>query len=929
MGSLLDFKDVDERSRDGGAMAFDSVRAVVTQRPGWIVAFWVLLALIIGLTAPDLTRLAAEGQAHLNDENSESYRGGELLHQLWPDQSYESQVVAALSRPSGLTPEDHAYARQLADRLSTTSGRPASILRLLGPGSKPAIANRLVSKDKTLEMVVVQLDSSFVAPSTEVGVRWIQDQAQSPALKIPAGLSLTWTGDAVVGRDYMRNVQISLDRAAMATVVLLLGVLLVVYRSIWLAMVPLITIGMCLVISRGILAWMATAGWEISPLVELFLIVLLFGSGTDFCLFVSWRFGEHWDAKNPGGAMRVTLRRGAKALMTSAGTVFIGLMLMGTTKFKLFSSTGPSVALGLVVTLCASLSLAPALLVMLAKWRPQSFHGMTGPSTGFWDRFAHRVLARPMLSWFAAFGLMVPLAFLGTKTKFTQDTLLEMPADTESTRGLNLLAKKFGPGIAAPLTVVVQTEGDLRSSEGLALIDELSRKLSRQKSLAEVRSATQPLGSAAPLDPARLSNRLEAVNHGFQQIEEGADQLRSGLEDGLEKLKAARWLLNKSGLQIPKSGEPPKPDSNEAKANRQALANGFEKAGQLLFGRGREAPAPKPEPKPVPVLEKPDATVEQLTRAAVGASQISDGIRKASKEISTILDDPVGRHSLNHLLINSETIRDHPELAESLDNYITLDGKSARFDLSQDSRIFSTDAMNQVVDIRRKLHDRLDEEDEIWNLTSLVTGANAESADIRELTRKDQIQSWIVIPIGVFVVLILALRDPLACVNLVATMLLTYLFALGATHFLFITCLGSEGLDWKVPYFLFVLLVAVGVDYNVFLMARLHEESSLLGLRAGIGRAVAQTGGLISSAAMITAVSFASFMFSPLSSLKQLGFALVVGISVDAMLVRPLLVPCGQWLLNRHTEARRARLPSVSSRVETHSHASSSESVLQ
>ena len=120
------------------------------------------------------------------------------------------------------------------------------------------------------------------------------------------------------------------------------------------------------------------------------------------------------------------------------------------------------------------------------------------------------------------------------------------------------------------------------------------------------------------------------------------------------------------------------------------------------------------------------------------------------------------------------------------------------------------------------------------------------------------------------------------------------------------TCLGRRGLDWKVPYFLFVLLVAVGVDYNVFLMARLHEEiGGCTGLRAGIMRAIAQTGGLISSAAAITACSFASFLFSPLSSLRQLGFALVVGITVDALLVRPMLVPCGHWLLNRGREGRR------------------------
>ena len=190
-------------------------------------------------------------------------------------------------------------------------------------------------------------------------------------------------------------------------------------------------------------------------------------------------------------------------------------------------------------------------------------------------------------------------------------------------------------------------------------------------------------------------------------------------------------------------------------------------------------------------------------------------------------------------------------------------------------------------------------------MTARLTGENAESADIRALIHADQVQSWYVVPIGVFLVLILTLRDPLACLNLVATMVLTYAFALGATHLLFVTVLGGAGIDWKVPYFVFVLLVAVGVDYNVFLMARLREESHLRELRSRLTHAVGQTGGLITSAAAITACSFASFLFSPLASLRQLGFALVVGITIDAVLVRPLLVPCGHWLMNRPGPWRR------------------------
>jgi RND superfamily putative drug exporter len=238
---------------------------------------------------------------------------------------------------------------------------------------------------------------------------------------------------------------------------------------------------------------------------------------------------------------------------------------------------------------------------------------------------------------------------------------------------------------------------------------------------------------------------------------------------------------------------------------------------------------------------------------------------------------------------------------QSFAAYITPDGRCARIDVTLEDRVFSNGAMNQVETLRRRLSDYLGEYEGL-HVTASIAGSNAESADVRLLTHGDQVQSWFIVPLGVFLVLLVALRDPWACFNLVATMVLTYAFALGATHLLFVTALGAPGLDWKVPYFLFVLLVAVGVDYNVFLMTRLHEESARHGFRGGIIRAIGQTGGLISSAAAITACSFASFLFSPLGSLRQLGFALVIGITVDALLVRPLLVPCGHWLLRRSRE---------------------------
>jgi RND superfamily putative drug exporter len=930
-------------------------RTLLGRRPAWVVGVWVALAVIVGLTSPNLTRLAAEGQSKLLGKGSESRRAAELVRQAWPDQAYESTVVLALHRPAKLTDADREFAARLAERFEAAD-HPHNVLRVLGPKSRPEVAGRLSSRDGTVSLLVMPLDSAHVSPAAHESVAWLQKQATEVKRRTPgiAGLELRWTGDAVIGRDYMAQVQASLDRAAAATVVLLLLVLLLVYRSLFLALVPMVTIGISLIIARGLLAWLTLAGWEISPLVELFLIAILFGTGTDFCLFLSWRFAEHFNPRNATGVMKLTLTRSFLPLVTSAGTIMIGLLLMGTTKFKLFSTTGPSVALGLALSLIATLTLTPALLVLLARYRPGSFQGFASPSSGLWDHLGRTVMARPLRSWGLTLLAMVPLAILGLQTRFVMDLLSEMPPSTNSGENLRLVAEKFDPGMMAPLTIVLESDTDLRQSQGLALIDDVSRLLSHQRRLSEVRSATQPLGSPEPLSRARLTSRLGEVNEGFHQLAEGARLLNKGLNEGAAKLRATLWLERRTGLKLTgsvgralTSKTPTRGSQTQSKPTPAAdlvqgvvpglksastalmmsqggpspwdLA-GFSKAFDLVAAanlnpppnvpRGSSDPAvqragmarpAQPASDKAPVETPAETLLAQLSRAAEGADQIAKGAQRAHQEVDAILDDPVGRRALNRLLITPQDVHENPELLQSFAVYITPDGHHARIDVTQADRVFSDGAMNQVETLRRRLREFLGEYDG-GHVTASIAGANAESADIRSLTTSDQVQSWFIVPIGVFLVLLVSLRDPWACLNLVATMLLTYAFALGVTHLVFVTVLGAEGLDWKVPYFLFVLLVAVGVDYNVFLMTRLHEEVARHGFRGGIVRAIGQTGGLITSAAAITACSFASFLLSPLGSLRQLGFALVVGIAVDAVLVRPLLVPCGHWLLRRSRE---------------------------
>src|SRR5271154_2587539 len=125
-------------------MSLDSLRTSISRRPGWVVGSWLLVAIVVGSLSPDLTRLAAEGQAKLlTGASSESLRTALEVGRDWPDQYYEALAIVALHRPGGLTGADHAYARRLSGRLAGP-GRPEEVLRVLGPLSEPEVAERLV-----------------------------------------------------------------------------------------------------------------------------------------------------------------------------------------------------------------------------------------------------------------------------------------------------------------------------------------------------------------------------------------------------------------------------------------------------------------------------------------------------------------------------------------------------------------------------------------------------------------------------------------------------------------------------------------------------------------------------------------------------------------------------------------------------------------
>ncbi len=173
----------------------------------------------------------------------------------------------------------------------------------------------------------------------------------------------------------------------------------------------------------------------------------------------------------------------------------------------------------------------------------------------------------------------------------------------------------------------------------------------------------------------------------------------------------------------------------------------------------------------------------------------------------------------------------------------------------------------------------------------LVGGSTSVSYDINQASKHDR---NLIIPIVLFLIAIilgLLLRSIYAAVLLLGTVVISFFATLGVCAIVFNHIFGFAGADPAFPLFAFIFLVALGIDYNIFLMTRVREESLRLGTRAGMTKALTVTGGVITSAGIVLAATFAVLGVLPLVFLAQLGFAVAFGVLLDTMIVRSILVP--------------------------------------
>jgi RND superfamily putative drug exporter len=499
-----------------GVRLLETVTGGAVRRPWLTVGAWVLAAVVLVLSAPSLNDVGQQDQSAFLPDGAPSRYAAAVMSRAFPDDPTLNGAVLVFSRPGPLTAGDDRYLTRLPARLQTQLS--ADVVGVTGTGADPRLRELLRSRDGKVELVLVSLKAAPFSTQAAAAVNRLRSLAGAGA---PAGLRVDITGTAAVGRDETSTITDSFATVGIISVLLVLAILLLVYRSLVAAFVPLVTIGVAFAVAVSTVALAAQAGLKVASLAATFMIVLVFGAGTDYCLFLVSRYrtalAAHEDRHT---ALRSTAGLIAPVVVASGATVVLGFLSQLTARFGFYRSMGPAIAIAIAVTVAAAVTLTPAILELLrhhAFWPAKTSELAAVPAARLhrWQRLAQTVGRYPRETCIGALATLTLLAsglgWLHTST----DLAGELPANAPSRVGADVVARHFAAGTIAPVSLLVSAPDGRALPTGVAnsaAVDALTDALRAVPGVADVKSPTQPAGHPLYLDPhARPDRQLTSL----------------------------------------------------------------------------------------------------------------------------------------------------------------------------------------------------------------------------------------------------------------------------------------------------------------------------------------------------------------------------------------------------------------------------------
>ncbi|SPM31825.1 RND family transporter [Mycobacterium terramassiliense] len=900
-----------------------------------IVLVWLGIVFVTNTAAPQLEAVSKTHSVSMSPTDAASFQSTMKVGSTFKEFNSDNSAMILLEGDKPLGADAHRYYDEIVRRVEQDKQHVQHVQDFW---SDPLTAAGSQSHDQKAAYVQVYLAGNMgggLASESALALRKIVDSVPAPP-----GIKAYVTGPGPLFADQSHAGEKGVALVTLVTFVVIVVMLLFVYRSVTTMLIMLAMVFIELAAARGVVALLANNEIiGLSTFANNLLVLMAIAAGTDYAIFVVGRYHEARGLGETREQAFYTMFHSTAHVVLGSGLTIAGAMYcLSFCRLPYFQSLGAPCAIGMLVAVLAALTLGPAVLTVA------SFFKLMDPkrklATRGWRRIGTAVVRwpAPVLAVTIGVALVGLLALPGYKTDY--DNRHFLPADTPANVGYAAADRHFDQARLNPELLMIQTDHDLRNPADFLILDKVAKAVFHIPGIGRVQTITRPLGT--PLDHSTLGFQMGAQAAARIQTQHYQDEQAANLLKQADELKKTMATLHEQ-MQVTQDLSNTTHETTRltketvqiTEALRDDIANfddffrpirsyfywerhcydipacwairsifnaldGIDQVAQNIVNLSANLDKlDKIQPKLValipPQIESQQHNLDTIMSNYATTTGLNEQA-KAQSDNATAQGDAFDKAKNDDTFYLPPEAFKSPDFARGLKNFISPDGHAVRLIISHEGDPASPEGISHIEPIKQAVHEAI--KGTPWEGSKVYLGGTAATyKDMHDGSDIDLLIAAVAAATLIFIIMLVITRSVVAAVVIVGTVLLSLGASFGLSVLLWQYILGMK-LHWMVLAMAIILLLAVGSDYNLLLISRFKEEIHA-GLKTGTIRAMAGSGSVVTSAGLVFAATMATFMFSPLLVMAQVGTTIALGLLFDTLIVRSFMTPSLATLLGR------------------------------
>jgi RND superfamily putative drug exporter len=892
-----------------------------------IILGWIALIVVLSMTVPTLEKVGEMQAVSMSPKDAPSVAAMMRVGKVFQEFDSDSSAMIVLEGQQPLGAETHAFYDDMIAKLRADKKHVQHIQDFWGD---PLTSAGAQSEDGKATYVQVYLAGNMGEALGNESVTAIQKLISG--LSPPPGVKVYVTGGSALQADQETAGNSSIKIIEFVTVGVIISMLLFFYRSIFTVVLVLAILMLSLSATRGVVAFLGFHNLiGLSTFATQLLVTLAIAATTDYAIFLIGRYQEARTVGEDRESAYYTMFHGTAHVVLGSGMTIAGATFcLSFTRLPYFQTLGVPLAVGMVVAVLVALTLGPAIITVASRFR--LLEPKRAMRIRFWRRLGAAVVRWPGL----ILTLTILLALVGLLTlpgyQPSYNDREYLPAGLPANQGFAAAERHFPVARMNPEMLLVETDKDLRNSADFLVIERIAKAVTKVPGIGRVQAITRPEGKPLKFStiPAQISmgGTFQEMNRSYMQktmdnMLTQANDMQTTI-DTMTKMSSLMGQMAAVTHSMVARTRDMTIDIAELRDHIADFDDFFRPIRNYLYWEPHCYDIPvcwslrstfdtldgvdtttDDIQALLPDLERLDSLMPQLqamlppqieTMKSMQKMMLSTHSSQASQqdqqaaatENQSAMGDAFNDSHNDDTFYLPPEIFDNKDFKRGMDNFISPDGHAVRFIISHEQDPLSADGINRIDAIKSAAFEAI-KGTPLEGSRVYLGGTASTFKDMQEGNAYDLMIAGVAALTLIFIIMLIITRSLVAAGVIVGTVVLSLGASFGLSVLFWQHLIGLD-LQFMVMAMAVIILLAVGADYNLLLVARMKEEIPA-GINTGIIRAMGGSGSVVTAAGMVFAFTMMSMSVSAMVVVAQMGTTIGMGLLFDTLVIRAFMTP--------------------------------------